>query len=1648
METHKAWRPAGGRQVGYVVLEGRASHDKAAIRNGRCHMAGRHFVTLTVFALLALALAVFASSGTGAGDYRPQYKHSVANPAAGAISDSTRVFTIPAPDYSYEDSWSPTLMTHTFIPVDWWLANGGSIPIGAGMGRLYSLSTLGLFNGACYTSVSPLFNLYNAIVDTSNVLDEAAMSWVFRNQDLWPVPYRYQCSNDVDDDASDDGTPAGTWINDGCPVEGVAEADCGSNETLPLDDDADTYVNDGCAQRGAKAEIASNLQLPDYLEYYPYFLNEMFDPDGAGPLLPLQPRARYAGHTLVAGSNVLIQLLVFNPGGLTELGGVYAQMGPELGFPTLMVLNNPSADPVPWAISDVCTPTEFTTTLYGTTTDNLATGWVNDGCPAVDAAETACSDYIDNDSDGKINDGCPQVGTTSETDAQCNNALDDDGDGNPNESGYTAQRNPAANTGVLGTGTHMSRNYSQSQRDADNDGIDNAMDPCPYTLDPLWDPRAACTVPGPGDQDCDGLPNSCDPAPTTANTDQDADYYNNRQDNCPLVANGCKTPACNATNNPIWDNQSDEDPRVLNADLGPGPDSIGDSCDDSDCDGVEDGAVTPCSCADGIDNGGDTVVDGNDPDCIPSMDKADPTAWGTNPGTGLYYHAMPWSAVCIGATDTDGDGYCDALENQLGSNPNDGPETGAQCIDAEDPACADADDDDADAYVNDGCPAKDAAETVCGPLDAVDDDADTRVNDGCPAVNTAENPGCANDTDDDSDSYVNDGCPAKGAAETACNDAVDDDGDTDVNDGCPVIVTDDDADTLVNDGCVMKGSYAEVGAECANNISDDTPTPDARETTTAPAPPYVNDGCPVIGVPESLVIDTTTINAPAAQPSAKPPQSCNDNVDNDGDTTVDTDNQALGCNPADASYIGDIDLDGVPDASDNCGGPGPDLVWNPEQTDTDADGWGDACDNCPTVAEDMDGIDDGDGCPDTDPSVGSVTKWQGGGQVNQITTAPTAPNRVDVRSSITNGNYGPATVSAVFFQTSFSIKNTPAECAANPALPGCDSDGDGWVNFVESWLWSDPASSGSTPEAAPTLDSNTWVSCVNVAPGVSDGIADTCQDCVDNDGPPFPLIDNADPKCYDSDGDKVPDAYEALYGSIPSDMDSTIEHARTPWTCFDGIDNDLDGTCDTTGGACGPPESDSQPPFGDADALSDCSPQQLADVDGNGQPDLVTYNCASGWIPVGRASQDEYTGRMMQPNGDVISVDWFPVELLTAGATVDIERTEVIICNVLGTWQEINGARIVWVLPPVMEDTGAAARQNNLRSLNLSVSVLLDSDGDTVVDLYDPDDDNDGLADEVDLSPLAVSTAFSDGTTFGEILSTGGLSVEVSDKSSPGGVRIVAGGSGGPATVSVCDIATLSLTSGGDIVVTCGSVTIEVVSGPVSAEFGSIQAFLSTGAVATVEETSPNVFLVSNSPSSSGSVLVEDQPIPSGGSLEVCSGDNDCDGDDVLDGADNCRTAANPGQTNTDLTTDPPGDPLGDACDSCPSVANLDQTNTDANLEAAGASVAGDSLGDACDDDDDNDGFGDDVEIYLDTVGLDNCPNNPPGPGGDAWPLDINMDTYVTMADVYKYAGRINETGGPPPSPNWLKRLDLNMDNWITMADVFKYNGKINQQCA
>jgi len=116
-------------------------------------------------------------------------------------------------------------------------------------------------------------------------------------------------------------------------------------------------------------------------------------------------------------------------------------------------------------------------------------------------------------------------------------------------------------------GTYTFSVLDIGQRDADGDGHENGLDPCPLTADPDWDPRAASAV-GPGDADGDGLPSSCDPDDNDANADEDGDEYLNRGDNCPLAANGVADA----------DNQKDSD-----------LDGIGDACDPNPIDADSEG---------------------------------------------------------------------------------------------------------------------------------------------------------------------------------------------------------------------------------------------------------------------------------------------------------------------------------------------------------------------------------------------------------------------------------------------------------------------------------------------------------------------------------------------------------------------------------------------------------------------------------------------------------------------------------------------------------------------------------------------------------------------------------------------------------------------------------------------------------------------------------------------------------------------------------------------------------------------------------------------------------------------------------------------------------------------------------------------------
>jgi len=137
---------------------------------------------------------------------------------------------------------------------------------------------------------------------------------------------------------------------------------------------------------------------------------------------------------------------------------------------------------------------------------------------------------------GAITDFCTPLATTNTTLGQ-------------NEDGVTLFVNPQA-------GVYNFSTVSFGQRDADGDGYENSLDTCAQVAN-IGNPKVKFD----GDLDGDGIDAACDPNddPTTAgnDSDEDADGYLNRQDNCPLDANGQEE-----------DNQNDED-----------TDQIGDACD-------------------------------------------------------------------------------------------------------------------------------------------------------------------------------------------------------------------------------------------------------------------------------------------------------------------------------------------------------------------------------------------------------------------------------------------------------------------------------------------------------------------------------------------------------------------------------------------------------------------------------------------------------------------------------------------------------------------------------------------------------------------------------------------------------------------------------------------------------------------------------------------------------------------------------------------------------------------------------------------------------------------------------------------------------------------------------------------------------------
>jgi Thrombospondin type 3 repeat/Bacterial TSP3 repeat len=130
---------------------------------------------------------------------------------------------------------------------------------------------------------------------------------------------------------------------------------------------------------------------------------------------------------------------------------------------------------------------------------------------------------------------------------------------------------------------------------------------------------------------------------------------------------------------------------------------------------------------------------------------------------------------------------------------------------------------------------------------------------------------------------------------------------------------------------------------------------------------------------------------------------------------------------------------------------------------------------------------------------------------------------------------------------------------------------------------------------------------------------------------------------------------------------------------------------------------------------------------------------------------------------------------------------------------------------------------------------------------------------------------------------------------------------------------------------------------------------------------------------------------------------------------------------NIVIGTDTDADGLANTVDNCPTIANPDQLNTD-----------GDTLGNACDADDDNDGFSDAVEMSVGTNSLLDC-------GVDAWPADINNDGFSDITDVSALTGVFGLS--VPSAPARYDIAPDPPDGFVDITDVSRMTALFGQSC-
>jgi hypothetical protein len=297
-----------------------------------------------------------------------------------------------------------------------------------------------------------------------------------------------------------------TGVLDAQSVLGLANGACGTRLPVKFDmlnasiniNDTVPFTDEDENNTDDFADDNDGNGIFDGIDKYPDFLNRVFKNDDTGEIL--QPLRRAAGVTPVAGIPVFLEFLIFPPGTvLPTRGNAVLPSEEALGYPSVTVLQS-IGDP--------------------------------DATPAPSI----------------INDFCTPLATINRSYGQ-----ERDEDGNIKPDGVKFFVNPQ-------DGKYTWTTYAFGQRDADGDTYENSLDTCSLAAN-IGNPR----ITSDGDTDSDGLDQACDPNDAAAggtNSDQDADGYQNRNDNCPLVANGEEE-----------DNQEDDDLDQIGNACDPNPDT-------------------------------------------------------------------------------------------------------------------------------------------------------------------------------------------------------------------------------------------------------------------------------------------------------------------------------------------------------------------------------------------------------------------------------------------------------------------------------------------------------------------------------------------------------------------------------------------------------------------------------------------------------------------------------------------------------------------------------------------------------------------------------------------------------------------------------------------------------------------------------------------------------------------------------------------------------------------------------------------------------------------------------------------------------------------------------------------------------------------